>query len=1045
MSLALGEKLKIRSMVYVAAEPVPFFWPMRAFIHHNPLHGLEHLPFAEAVAKGSEIFHGDSFLHRRRYQGYLAQGKIDQEKLKLIIAAFADTRPSIPGVDLEHWLFSLMTKTENPVMLAGTLTDANDVRTVLSGATLSNGDEIKNDTVPDQLRDQLRKQLLGDRPVYESVDALYGTEISADLDELMVKGCLDFFDEGQSVWPMPERERGFFSAWRHVARRNVRFFLRRLHIKEILDLDDSPEGIISHVMRTLEIPHECWAGYFTRELARLHGWAGFIRWRSNAKHYHWSNKYPGDLVDFVAIRMTLALALLQEQGKHNIAYTHSAMSSAMDTHLEQTYLSHEMHSGQVLPAMAHKVEMALATQSEQKIARVFNEYIELKRQHEATDQAECLRHLAQCAGKVETLEQLSGEHLSALLESLRAFEKQEGMCWLRGMEEHAITCLTDNIKLEPDIQREKRPFVQSLFCIDTRSERIRRNLESVGDYQTFGIAGFFGVPVSFMELGKGSEVHLCPVILTPKNVVLEVTSTPPLEDTAALSTLAKALHDLKESILTPFVTVEAVGLLFGLDMIGKTLAPRAYNTWRKRFDHTKPPTLLLLDKLTLEQADSVVRTVQRTVIIKAVEQELDFKPENITDDIIRELREGALGDCLDCTEISELLGIDGSRTKMLVQRLRDVYQINKSFADSQLEKLGRIGFTLDEQVNFVAQALSAIGLIKGFSRFILLVGHGSSSENNPYESALDCGACGGNHGIVSARVLAQMGNKPKVRQRLRQEGIDIPDDVWFIPAQHNTTTDEIQLFDLDKIPPSHLFYLGRLRNGLTSASHLCAQERLPSLQQHEPAPVDAIEAYRKVQRNSMDWSQVRPEWGLSGNAYFIIGRRELTQKSSLDGRAFLHSYNYRIDPKCRLLENIITGPLVVAQWINMEHYFSTVDNERFGSGSKAYHNVAGRFGVMTGNLSDLRTGLPSQTVLDQGLPYHQPIRLITVIEAPLAHVQCAIDAVVTVKHLVRNGWIRLLVIDPETAEIHTYDNDEWSSQPCPTVNEQTLLEESNVS
>ena len=142
-----------------------------------------------------------------------------------------------------------------------------------------------------------------------------------------------------------------------------------------------------------------------------------------------------------------------------------------------------------------------------------------------------------------------------------------------------------------------------------------------------------------------------------------------------------------------------------------------------------------------------------------------------------------------------------------------------------------------------------------------------------------------------------------------------------------------------------------------SASRLCAQERLPSLQ-IEPTPREPAAAYREIERNSMDWSQVRPEWGLSRNAYFIIGRRSLTHDLSLEGRAFLHSYDYNIDPKRRLLENILTGPLVVGQWINMEHYFSTVDNQRFGSGSKVYHNVADRFGVMTGNLSDLRTGLP---------------------------------------------------------------------------------------
>jgi len=220
---------------------------------------------------------------------------------------------------------------------------------------------------------------------------------------------------------------------------------------------------------------------------------------------------------------------------------------------------------------------------------------------------------------------------------------------------------------------------------------------------------------------------------------------------------------------------------------------------------------------------------------------------------------------------------------------------------------------------------------------------------------------------------------------------------------------------------------------------------LPSLQLVQGDREEPEAAQRVMQRNSLDWSQVRPEWGLAGNAYFIIGNRSLTRQLSLEGRAFLHSYDYRLDTKRRLLENILTGPLVVGQWINMEHYFSAVDNERFGSGSKVYHNVAGRFGVMTGNLSDLRTGLPAQTVLDHGKPYHQPLRLITVIEAPFEHAKQSVEAVVAVKHLVRNGWIRLMIIDPEAAEVFIYEEGDWHKQACATEFSPTYHEESRAS
>ncbi len=1033
MSLSLGEKLKIRSMIYVAAEPVPFFWPMRTFIHHNPLHGLEHLPFAEAAEKGSKIFHGRSFLPRTMYQEYLSCGKADRKKLESIVAEFADSQPEIGGVDLKRWLMTLLTEMDEHVITSDVLVDTGDIHAALSGSALA----PKPDDLSEILATQLRSQLLKDRPIYESVDALYGCKIGDDLDELVVKSCLDFYDEGQSVWAMPKREVGFFKAWSNVARRNVRLFLRGIRVGEIIEEDDSPEGVITHVLKTLGIPEQHWTSYFTRELARLHGWAGFIRWRESAKNYHYTKLYPGDLVDFMAVRMTLALALLQERGHYHAAYTNSAIESLIGSQTKEIYLRHEFHGRHVMPAMAHKVDVALASGKQDLMEDTFNEYVQAKRLNVANAQVEKLRALAQKAGDAGALDQLSVEQVFPLLEALRAFEKQEGMCWLRSMEEQAMEHLIEGVTLGPPVQRKKRPFAQALFCIDVRSERVRRHLEGVGDYQTYGIAGFFGVPVSFMELGKGSESHLAPVIVTPKNVVLEVTTDGVSEDTAALTALEHAMHELKESVVSPFVTVEAIGLLFGLDMIGKTIAPKSYNTWRKRFHEDKPSTLLLLDKLTREQADSVVRTVQRAVIIKAVEQELEFKPEQITDDMIRGLRECAMENPQETGDLLRELNISEERFNTLVKRLQDGYRINPSFADRQMEQLGRIGFSLDEQANFVAGALSSIGLTKGFSRFILIMGHGSCSDNNPYESALDCGACGGNHGLVSARVIAQMANKPEVRKRVREMGVDISDDAWFVPGLHNTTTDELKLHDLDTMPPSHLFYLDRLNTGLVSASHLAAQERLPTLQ--KSVPENATRAFLETQRNSMDWSQVRPEWGLSRNCYFIIGRRELTQQFNLDGRSFLNSYDYRVDPKRRLLESIITGPLVVGQWINMEHYFSAVDNENFGSGSKAYHNVAGRFGVMTGNLSDLRTGLPSQTVLHEGKPYHEPVRLITLIEAPFEHAQRAVEAVVSVKHLVRNGWIRLMVIDPEVGKIFIFEDGQWRSRPANVVE---TLEES---
>jgi len=1039
MTLPLGQKLQIRAMIYVAGEPIPYFWPMRSFIHHNPLHGLEHLPFPEAVEEGGRVFHARGFLNRPEYQRYLKQGKVDQAELAAGVSCFVDEREAVPGVDLKRWLTTLLTQTDAPVFQPNALARAADIQSALRGGA---ADSSRPD---DQVViEALRRELVGSRPVHEAVDALYGTEIGSELDELVIKSCLDFFDEGQSVWGMPGRKQGFFAAWRNVASHNGRLYLRGLHINRIIANDESPEGVIAHVMQSLGVPTEQWMSYFTRELGRLHGWAGFIRWRSNARHYYWAERYPADLVDLMAVRLTLALALLSERGRKGVFATATDVTRAIEQNPHETYLRHELYSGSVLPALAARVEQTLAGGRAANIERLFAEYVVAKRADEARRQALRLGELARKADQPGALQQLSEEGLVRLLGTLREFERREGMIWLRAMEKHAIDGLLEGVSLGSPASRDKRPFAQALFCIDTRSERIRRHLENAGDYQTFGIAGFFGVPVSFMELGKGSEINLCPVLLTPKNLVLEMAVSASSNDITAVTVLEKALHELKESVLTPFVTVEAIGLLFGLDMVGKTLMPQHYNRWRRLLYKSKPQTHLLLDKLSREQADSIVRAIQRAVIVRAVEQEFGLEAEKINDALVRELREAAMGNRQGAPALVEALALDEGAEQAFIERLRGVYRIDPAFAQLQMERLGRLGFSLDEQVGFVSQALRAIGLTENFSRFILLVGHGSTSENNPYESALDCGACGGNHGLTNARALAQMANKPEVRARLREQGIDIPDDAWFVSALHNTTTDDLQLFGVDRMPPSHVLYMDRLRKGLIAASRLCAQERMPALQ-IKSGSLEPGEAFRYAQRNAMDWSQVRPEWGLAGNAYFVIGRRELTRSASLDGRAFLHSYDYRLDPKRRLLENILTGPLVVGQWINMEHYFSTVDNERFGSGSKVYHNVAGRFGVMTGNLSDLRTGLPAQTVLDKGQSYHEPLRLITVIEAPFEHAWSAVESVAAVKALVRNSWIRLLIIDPEQETVNVYDNGQWSRRRFSGAQEQAFVEETIAS
>ena len=882
------------------------------------------------------------------------------------------------------------------------------------------------------------RQIASDLTLCEAVDALFGTRVAETLNELLIKGLMDFFDEGQSVWRMPGRSRGLYRSWSRIARRNRRLRMRGLDVGAILAEADDPESMIDFVMTRLGVPESQWMDYFTLELTRLHGWAGFVRWRAQAHHYYWQQRNPADLVELLAVRLVLALALLEDAGRRlKRDFSYPALRDFAEGHPRECVLRRELNAGTVLPDFAHRIEVALDGADRERIDALYRDYERAKITREADTRARRLLDVAEKAG-IPRRELLSrpDDTLLAFIDATYTFKRGEELVWTRALEQTYIRRLLGQIDAAAGAAaRSARDLrhapsrdgqagkVQALLCIDVRSERLRRHLEAVGDYETFGIAGFFGVPVSFVEFGKGHETALCPAVVTPRNVAVEMPHQHTRHRHSLFEVAHEVVHDLKNTVLAPYVTVEAVGLLFGFDMVGKTFAPRAYNTWRQRLESRKPPARLLIDKISRTEAEELVEHLQDEMVIRAIERHFGIKREDVTSPMIRELRETALGNRQGASEFARRNDIEAGAEAVFILSLQMEYRVNPDQRQIQLEHLAKVGFRHKRQAQLVATALRGIGLAEGFARTVLVVGHGSTSENNPYESALDCGACGGDQGLVNARIFAAMANRREVRELLAEQGLTIPEDTWFVPALHDTTTDEVRLFDQDQLPPAALARLTRIEEDLTAAGRLCALERCGALGETGIASAEA--AARRVKRHALDWTQVRPEWGLSKNACFVIGRRALTQALNLDGRSFLHSYDYRIDPEGALLEGILSGPLIVAQWINLEHYFSVVDNEAFGSGSKVYHNITGRFGVISGNVSDLRTGLPAQTMLKGREPYHEPMRLVTVIEAPLALVESLLARLYKPRELVRNGWVLLVVLDPETGQAQQYHPDGW--------------------
>lgn len=439
-----------------------------------------------------------------------------------------------------------------------------------------------------------------------------------------------------------------------------------------------------------------------------------------------------------------------------------------------------------------------------------------------------------------------------------------------------------------------RPDVQAVFCIDVRSEPLRRHLEAASaGVETRGFAGFFGV-----ALDHGGSAR-CPVLLKP-TVPLPAGPTGDGE-------VAAGLRHVQSAAAASFTFVEVAGLAYGAALAG----------------------------------DAV----------------------------------GATGPAR---------GTDG-----------------------------RGGFALPADIDLAEGILRGMAFTETFARLVLLCGHEGRSANNPHAAGLDCGACGGHGGALNARVAAALLNAPAVRVGLAARGWRVPADTHFLAGVHETATDAVELLDLDRLPASHAGDVARLRGLLATAGAGVRRERAAALGLGD-LPDAALE--RALDRRGRDAAEVRPEWGLARNAAFVAARRCRTRGADLAGRVFLHEYDAAADPDDAVLTLILTAPVVVASWINLQYFAATVDNAAFGAGTKALHNRVGDVGVVLGNGGDLRPGLPAQSVHGpDGAWFHEPLRLQVVVEAATDRIDAVLAGHPAIGDLVANGWVRLFALAPDGA------------------------------
>jgi uncharacterized protein YbcC (UPF0753/DUF2309 family) len=619
-------------------------------------------------------------------------------------------------------------------------------------------------------------------------------------------------------------------------------------------LHNKPKDIdlfIATLLNELQIPDNLISDYILEIVWQLKGWSGYIKWLEHCPNNPWTDK-KSTIKDLIAMWLSYEHYFLKQ---HKSALKDFAAFVSKPTPLD----------------------------SENDLVLLWNEYLAQK--------------------NIQNFSDVGIDFLLLRWIWQTAWEKKYNN------ELKSLILQRSNVKTETNLT----PKAQWLFCIDTRSEGLRRHLEKTGNHETYGFAGFFGFVFQLEDESRQMISWQCPALLEPNILLKGIERIPTL-----LGNFYNNISKTKKHLLAPYTLFEMLGIESIFKLFGKMFLP------------------------------SISKTISEKIKQKIFNKISIFKNKN-----------------------------DQPRFDI-------------------------------QQASHIAEAmLRTIGLISNFAEFVIICGHQATSENNPYQAALDCGACGGNAGCANAIVACEVFNHHEVRKLLLKSGIEIPETTHFIPACHNTTLDAIDcLENISLFSAQQLENWQSLQPSITKACEQLRNERLAMLHGN-----------KNVKNRATHWAELIPEWGLANNAAMVIGPRNLTQTLNLKRRVFLHSYDPFIDPEGERLEVILTAPLIVAHWINMQYYFSTTDPHVYGSGNKAIHNLVSQMGVMQGNQSDLQIGLPQQSVLYQNQLAHTPKRLYAVVYANKTLVERIINKHNQLKNLINGQWIFIDIIEPTCTEL----------------------------
>lgn len=840
-----------------------------------------------------------------------------------------------------------------------------------------------------QLLDTLFQQVGKQLTIHGLLKALLGSDIMDEVRPLLLRSLAAWLDQGLASWHTATPQQGFYASWKQSARLDMGGFLSGL-VDWQGHLDSLPDDAVATIeaeLRRMGIPEADWMDYLERLALELPGWSGMFLWRHQHPGYEGLPQRV-DMFDYLAVRLVLEHAFAR-----HLCHEHWMLEASLPN-IRGRFRRHTAEFMVRYYTFGRTLPEYLLTLARQMIARsrpgIYEDDDWLQLAHmiwtwwhsplmnpehgtQPYDHGWRLFRLAQHLGlDGAAVRALPAETFPQIFACLDVLDAERvGYLWLQAYEHH---------------------YHGQLFAA------VRSNHQRGTWADRTGLQRPLAQVVFCMdEREEGVRRHL--------------------------------------EALNPAIETLGAAAFFNIPMNWRALDDeRAWKLCPVPVTPVHEVRELAVDGVVALKAEHDRRRGQRLGVQEALHQWTR-----------QHLLGGTLASLLAAPAALVLLLGKAFAPKRVGSRLQawargfDLTVPSRVYFTAAQVDAGRSasqnqqGFTDQEQADLVGKFLVTHGLTHGFGQLVVMMGHYSSNQNNPHQAAYGCGACSGRYSGPNARTFAAMANRPAVRALLVRMGLQLLDDCWFVGAEHDTCSEEIRWTDLDLIPTQLQAAYQRLQSELELACQHSAHERCRKLAS-APRHPDLSQALHHVAERAFDYSQARPELGHATNAAAFIGRRHLSQGAFFDRRVFLISYDYRLDPDGKILESILLNAGPVGAGISLEYYFSSISNERYGSGSKITHNITSLLGVMEGTSSDLRTGLPQQMV-----EIHEPMRLQILLEASTTTVAAIYARQPVLQELIGHGWVLVSVKDPETAEIYQFKPDKGFSRWVPGAYEPPVV------